>query len=61
MGGLVINSYYEIYLLQNAIMVIISSISFSFAWMWLFTMMGTLLMGMIMNKFNNRITNLVLK
>lgn len=57
----VISSYYEIYLLQNAMMIVFSSFSLPFAVMWMLTMLSTVFVGVYFHLLNNRISTMIFK
>lgn len=57
-GGQLILSYYEIYLLQNSMMIVFSSLNLSFSLMWVLTMFSTIFIGFVFNLLNKRISNL---
>lgn len=60
-GGQFVKCFYEIYLVQNSIMIMVSSFGLSFGYMWLLTMLATILSGMAMNRINVKIAKLIIK
>lgn len=54
-NSLVINSFYEIYLIQNPVMLIVTSFALPFGWTWFLIMLGTIVMGVLMNRINNSV------
>lgn len=60
MGG-AIYSFYEIYLVQNAVMITVTSFAFSFLGTWLLIMAGSVVMGYAMYRINTKISSLIYK
>ena len=58
LGG-VIHSFYEIYLVQNAVMIVVTSFPMSFYCTWLLIMGGSVTIGYIMNCLNKKISSLL--
>ena len=60
MGG-AIYSFYEIYLVQNAVMIAVTSFAFSFLGTWLLIMVSSVVMGYVMFRINTKISSLIYK
>lgn len=60
-GGYIISSFYEVYLLQNAVMIVFSSFSLPFAAMWILTMCSTVFIAVVFNLLNKKISNLFVR
>lgn len=58
-SGGAINSFYEIYLMQNAVMICVTSCSLPFGLTWLLIMGGSVAMGYAMNLLNKKISSLI--
>ena len=58
LGGAIL-SFYEIYLVQNAVMIIVTSFTFPFWETWLFIMTGSMVMGYALFRINTRISSLL--
>lgn len=58
MGG-AIYSFYEIYLVQNAVMIAVTSFAFSFLGTWLLIMVSSAVMGYALFRINTRISSLL--
>lgn len=56
-GG--INSFYEIYLMQNAVMICVTSISLPFGLTWLMIIIGSVTIGYVMSNINKKIASLI--
>ena len=60
MGG-AIYSFYEIYLVQNAVMIAVTSFDLPFVGHWLLIMVSSVVMGYVMYRINAKISSLIYK
>lgn len=58
LGGVFL-SFYEIYLVQNSVMIIVTSFAFPFWWTWILIMTGSMVMGYALFRINTRISSLL--
>lgn len=61
MGGAIIRSFYEIYLIQNAVMIIVTSFVLPFGWTWLLIIIGVIILGYAMNMINTNISTFIFR